>query len=142
MLIPNLDVVYTLPIHKPPLSLFNYHIIPTHLPLPHAAVGIKSPILETVAPLPLHAIVGVAILVPELGRYLIVVPREQLFAETVVLLFLPFLGQEFYDLGVAGDELVAVAPDAGFCVGFHDLLGVSGGMISQLDCMVLTELCR
>lgn len=47
-------------------SFIDLDIITAHLTLAHLAIFRERPILETVTPLPLHPIVGVLILIPEL----------------------------------------------------------------------------
>ena len=92
--------------------LLDLNIITTHLPLAHLPILCKRPILQTITPLPLHPIMRILILIPELDRDLVLEEREQLLAKSVVLLFLPFLGQEVFDCGGSGKERVAVSPDA------------------------------
>jgi len=98
--------------------LLDLNIVTTHLSLAHLPILCKRPILETITPLPLHPIMRILILVPELDRDLILREREQLLAKSVVLLFLPFLGQKVFDCGGPGKEGVAVSPDAvgGVCL--------------------------
>jgi hypothetical protein len=94
-------------------SFTDLDIVTAHLTLAHLAVFRKRPVLETVTPLPLHAIVGILIFIPDSmscgtgrSRYLdlpkldgnlVICKGEQLFPQTVALLFLPFLGQESLD---------------------------------------------
>ena len=51
---------------------------------------------------------------------------KQLFPQPVLLLLLPFLGQEFLDGGAAAEEGAAVAPDGGGRVGLGHFGGVPG----------------
>ena len=87
-----LGYVYSIDIDtilEPPLSFADLEIIATHLPFPHAAVLSKRPIFQAITALPLHLIVRVLILIPELHGDLVVLEGEQLFAELVILLLLP-----------------------------------------------------
>lgn len=111
---------------KPPSLLPNKDIIPTHLSLPHNALFIVRPILQAIAPLPLHPVVSILILVPELHGDLVVREGEELLAQTVVLLLVPLGGQELDDLFAAFQEDVAVAPDRVLGVRKADLFGVPG----------------
>lgn len=96
-----------------PLTSFAYlNIVPAHLPLAHAAVLGKRPVLEPVAALPLHAVVGVLVLVPELDRNLVAGKGEELLAEPVALFLFPLPGQESFDILGACEKGRAVAPDA------------------------------
>lgn len=73
---------------------------------------IERPVLQPVAPLPLHLVLPVLILIPELHRDLVLPEREQLLAQSIVVLTRP-LGREERDDGrVSAEKLVAVAPDA------------------------------
>lgn len=128
MLLRNLHRINIHPILIPPLLLTNLNIIPTHHPLPHNTILIERPILEPIAALPLHPIMGILILVPELNGDLIISKREELFTQLVVVLFVPLPGQKFDDLLRAGEEVVAVAPDAVGGVGFGDGYWVAVGL--------------
>jgi hypothetical protein len=62
-------IVHIDPIQKPPLPFSNLNLIPTHLPLCHSTVAGESPVFESVAPLPFHAVGRVLEFVPEVdGR--------------------------------------------------------------------------
>lgn len=65
------------------------------MPLPHLSVWGKGPILQAVAPLPLHAVVGILELIPELYGNFVVGKGKELLAQPVVLFPLPLLGQQF-----------------------------------------------
>lgn len=106
--------------YEPPLALCQLDIVTTHLSLPHSSILRKRPIFETIAALPLHTILHVLILVPKLDRDLVCCECEELFAQTVVLLPLPFLCEKVYDLVVALDKTGSVPPDAVFGIGFGD----------------------
>lgn len=67
----------------------------------------------------------IPILIPELDRDLILGEGEQLLAEGVVLLFLPFLGQEVLDGGSSGKERGPISPDAVGGVGLGNHFWVS-----------------
>jgi hypothetical protein len=108
------------------LTGFGYlDIITAHLPLPHPAILRKRPILETVAALPLHTIMRVLVLVPELDSNLVFGERKQLLAKTVALLPLPFLGQEFLNPYRTGEERRPVSPDAVRRIRFGNCLQIS-----------------
>lgn len=110
---------------EPPLSFLDLDIIPAHLPLTHPTIFRKSPILKTIASLPLHPVTAILVLVPELHGDLVVGESEQLLAQSIGLLLVPLLGQEVDDGFSTGEEAVAVAPDAVGGVGFGDGLRVS-----------------
>lgn len=133
--LPNSNILNIHSIHKPPpLPIpFNpkHHVIPRHHPLPHFTFTIKRPILQPITPLPFHPILCILILVPELHGDAVIGEREQLFAETVGMLLLPFLSQKF-DYGVGScEEGSTVAPDAVRGVSCCYFGGVS--MCSQLE---------
>lgn len=111
MLLGDLDRVHVDAVLEPPLLLADLDIVARHLSLTHTAILGEGPVLKAVAPLPLHLIVGVLILVPELHRDLVFVEREELLAQLVVVLFVPFPGEERYDLVSACDEPLTVSPD-------------------------------
>jgi len=125
MSLPNVDSIHIHPVHKPPIPLLNLDIIPTHLPLPHLAIGRESPVLKPIAPLPFHAVRTILILVPELNSYLVVRESEQLFAQAVRLFSCPLGCQEVLDGGGALQKVRTIAPNAvgGVCFGYG--LGVS-----------------
>lgn len=120
MFLPNHHLIHIHPVPKPPPRLPNLHIIPTHHPLPHHPVIPIRPILQSITPLPDVSRTPILILVPELHGDFILVEREQLFAQPVVFLPRPFLREEVGDCGVALQEGVSVAPDAGRGVGGED----------------------
>lgn len=73
MFLSNRDIFHVSTIHKPPTVSITVradeHVIPTHHPLAHLPrLPVKSPVLETIAPLPAHPVLGVLILIPELHR--------------------------------------------------------------------------
>lgn len=131
MLRTNLHRIHIHALFEPALLGRNLHVVPAHLPLRVPPVGRKRPVLEPVAPLPLHPVVGVLVLVPELHRDLVAafLKAEQFFPQAVVVLLAPFLGQEVDDGRGAGEEAVAVAPDAVFRVRFGDEFGVTGEVL-------------
>jgi hypothetical protein len=130
---PNVNSIHIYPVHKPPLLLRNLDIIPAHLPLPHLAIGGKSPVLKSVAPLPLHSIRAILIFVPELHRYLVVRESKKLFAQTVGLFFRPLGCEEVFDGGGSLEEVAAVAPDAVGGVGFGYGFGISSSRGAVLE---------
>jgi len=97
---------------EPPILLLQLDIIPTHLTLSHHTILPERPILKTITTLPLHAVAGVLILVPELHGNLVVRECKKFLAQAVILLFLPLGGQKGDYFILTTDELVAVAPDA------------------------------
>lgn len=125
MLLPNHHSININPIPKPPPLLPNLNIVPTHLPLPHPPILSKSPILKPVASLPLHSIVGILILVPELHGNLVVRESEEFLAQAVGFFFLPFRCEEGDDGVCTLEEVGAVAPDGVGGVGFGDGGGIS-----------------
>lgn len=69
----------------------------------------------------------ILVLVPKLDGDLVVGEGEKFFAEPVVLLLLPLLGQEVFDGGSPGEEDASVTPYAvgGVCSGaFLGILSV------------------
>lgn len=83
--------------------------------------------LDAVAPLPRHALERVLVLVPELhGDAVAAVVGEEFLAEAVGALAGPFVGEEGFDGGVAGEEGGAVAPGGGGGVGGGDEGGGAG----------------
>jgi len=126
MLLGDVDSIHINTIFEPPLVFGYQNIISAHLPLAHSAVLSERPVLKTVTPLPLHAIMRVLILVPELHRDLVIGECEQLLAQAVVLFLLPFLGQEVNNRICAREESVAVPPDGVGCVRFRACNGMPG----------------
>ncbi|PPJ51943.1 hypothetical protein CBER1_09686 [Cercospora berteroae] len=126
MLLPNLHRINIDPLLGPPLLLLNFNIIPTHLPLPHDPLIIKRPILQAIAPLPLHPIILILILIPKLHRNTIFCKSEQFLSKLVVFHFSPFGCEEGDDLVCAAEESVAVSPDGVGGVGLRDFGGVLG----------------
>lgn len=80
MLLPNLHPVDIHTVPKPPITLSNLYIIPAHHTLPHPAILREGPILQAIATLPLHPVVGILVLVPELDSDLVVAKSEELLA--------------------------------------------------------------
>lgn len=132
MSLRNRHLVHVHTLLEPPILLLQLDVVPTHLTLPHYAILPKRPILKTITSLPLHAVVGIPILVPELHGNLVVREREQFLAKPIILLFLPFGSQKGDDFVMATDELVAVTPDTIRCVGLGDLLWISDTEITIL----------
>lgn len=125
MLLPNLHSININPVPKPPPLLPNLNIIPTHLPFPHPPILSKSPVLKPIAALPLHPIVGILVLVPELDGNFVVRESEKFLAQAVGFFFFPLRGKEG-DYGVCAlEEVGAVAPDGVGGVGFGDGGGIS-----------------
>jgi len=118
MLLTNLHTIDINPFHEPPLTLLNQNIIRRILPFPHAPISSKRPILKTVGSLPLQPVTRILVLVPKLHSDLVVSEGEQFFSQDIVMFFLPFLREEFYDCIGALQESVPVSPYTVFCVCF------------------------
>lgn len=128
MLLSDLNLIHIHALPEPPLPLCELDVVPTHHALPHPAVGRKRPVLQPIAPLPLHPVVRVLVLVPELHGDAVVAEGEELLAQLIVALFLP-LGREESDDGVRpAEKRRAVAPYGVGGVCFGDILGVPGGV--------------
>jgi hypothetical protein len=115
------------------LALLDGDVVDTGLPPGHQAVLVELPQFVAVrAPPPA---VGVAGLVLEADRDAVAVERPQVLAQGVLLLACPFRGEEGDDLGAAGEEGVAVAPDGVLGVGEGDFVRVAGvpGVLGGLD---------
>jgi hypothetical protein len=84
MLLGNIDSINIHSLLEPALLGQDVNIVPTHLPLAHAAVFCERPILEAVTTLPLHIIMTVLVLVPELHGDLVVRESEQFLAQAVL----------------------------------------------------------
>lgn len=80
MLLGNINSVHVNSILEPALFLGYLDIITAHLPLPHATIIGESPVLEPITPLPLHTIVLVLVLIPELHGDFVVCECEELFS--------------------------------------------------------------
>jgi hypothetical protein len=61
----NVNIIHIYPIHEPSLFFRNLNIVPTHLSLSHLSISRESPVLKPIAPLPLHSIRAITILVPK-----------------------------------------------------------------------------
>lgn len=119
MLLRDVDRVHVLHIiREPPLR--DLDIIAAHLPLPHPTIFGESPVFQAVTTLPLHAVVFVLVLIPELHGDTVSREGEKLFTQAIRLLLIPLLGQKVDDGLGPSEELVAVAPDAVFGVRFGD----------------------
>lgn len=81
MLFRNIDSIDVDSILEPALLGRDLNIIPAHLPLSHPTILRERPVLETITTLPLHSIMAVLILIPELDCDLVVLEREQLLAQ-------------------------------------------------------------
>ena len=147
MFLTDRDIVYIHSIDKPaPLTISvraEKQIIPTHHALAHLPrLMIESPIFQTIASLPSHAIIRILILIPELNRDPIVPESEQLLAQSIVTFALPFCRQKF-DNGVCPrEEAGTVTPDASWRVGLRHSLGISFAwlMVSWRACLK-REIC-
>jgi hypothetical protein len=81
MLLRDINSIDIDSILEPALFRQDLNIIPAHLPLSHATILCKRPVLEAITPLPLHAIMFVLVLIPELDCDLVVRESEQLLAQ-------------------------------------------------------------
>lgn len=104
MFLTDRDSIYINSINKPaPLTIpvrAEKQIIDAHHTLAHfPRLTIKGLILQAIASLPSHSIIRILILIPRLDRDPIIPEREQLLAETVVVLALPF-GRQKLDNGI------------------------------------------
>lgn len=82
------------------------------MPLPHSAVLRVRPIFEPITALPFHSVMGVLVLIPELYCDLVVGECEELLAETIALLLLPFFRQHVLYRSGSGEKRGTVPPDA------------------------------
>jgi hypothetical protein len=96
-------------------------------------VLVELPQLVAVRPPPLP--VGVPALVLEADGDAVAVEGPQVLAQRVLVLARPLRGEELDDLGAAGDEGVAVAPDGVLRVGERHPVRVAGvpGVLGGLD---------
>lgn len=83
MLLRDINSIDINSVLEPTLLDGDLNIVPAHLPLAHAAIFRESPVFEAITTLPLHSIVAVLILIPELHCNLVVRKSEQLFAQTI-----------------------------------------------------------
>lgn len=132
MLLANGHLVHIYSLGEPPLTLGQLDIVTTHLPLPHSSILRKRPVLEAIAALPLHTIFCILVLIPKLDRDLVCREREELFAQTIISLPLPFLCEKVYDLVVALNKAGSVPPDAilGICFGNGDR--IPGNLLADI----------
>ena len=119
MPLSNLHTIHIHALLEPPLPFPNLHIIPAHHPLPHPPIRIERPVLQPIAPFPLHPITRILILVPKLHGDLVLGEREQFLPQPVVLLLRPLLCEKGFDSSTPLQEGGPVAPDAGRRVGFR-----------------------
>jgi len=81
MLLRDIDNIDIDSILEPALFGRDLNIVPAHLPLPHPTILCKRPVLEAITTLPLHFIMAVLVLIPELDSDFVVLESEQLFAQ-------------------------------------------------------------
>src|SRR2546423_839786 len=92
---------------------------------------IKRPILQSIAPLPLHAVILVSILVPKLYSnlvhiaFLLAPDSEEFLPQAVFPFLVPLFGQERNDLVSAPNKVASVPPDAIRCVAVRDLCRIA-----------------
>jgi hypothetical protein len=111
-------------IGRPTLTRFaDLNIIPTHLPFSHLSILGKRPVLEAVTTLPLHAIMCILELVPELHGDLVVRKSEKLLAKAIAFLLLPLFCEKLFNAGGSDNERRPISPDAVRCVGLGNHLG-------------------
>lgn len=116
---------------EPPFGILDLDIVSTHLPLAHSAILRERPVLQPITTLPLHTIVAILVLIPELHRDLVVGESEELFAQAIRLLLVPLPCEKVNDGFAAGEEAVAIAPDAVGCVCFGNGRGISVGTLCK-----------
>ncbi|GAA3086731.1 hypothetical protein GCM10020254_33990 [Streptomyces goshikiensis] len=119
--------------HQAALRGGDRDVVDAGLAASHQAVGVELPLLVAVAAPPLAG--RVVPLVLEADGDAVAGVRPQLLAEPVVELAPPLVGEEGADLGAAGEEAVAVAPDGVLRIGEGDALGVAAvpGILRGLD---------
>jgi hypothetical protein len=145
MLLRDIDSIDIDSIFEPPLFRRDLNIIPAHLPLSHPAILCKRPVFEAIATLPLHSIMFVLVLVPELDCDLVVRESEQFLAQAVLnrhqhyptgllqkaspirCFLLPLRSQELDNGFGAGQKAATVPPDGVSRVRFSD-----GGWVSWI----------
>lgn len=110
MLLTDLNFVDIYSLSKPPLALTQKDIIATHLPLSHFTIIRERPVFEPIASLPLHLIMSILILIPELHGDLVICKGEQLLSKLIIVFLLPFLGEKLDYLISSLNELVTIAP--------------------------------
>jgi hypothetical protein len=117
----------------PALVLLDPYVVDAGLAPGHQPVLVELPQLVAVRPPPLP--VGVVRLVLEADGDAVAVEGPQVLAQGVLAFTRPLFGEESDDLGAAGDEGVAVAPDRVLGVGEGDLVGITGvpGVLGGLD---------
>jgi len=120
-------------IDEPSLLFLDLYIVSAHLPLPHTAIWRKCPVLESVTPLPLHAVRAVLEFIPELHRDAVLRKCEQLLAQLVIMLAAPLFGQELLDGIVALQEACSVAPDAVLSVCWSNFDGISTTLLDVFN---------
>ena len=105
-------------------SLVDLNIVTAHLALAHLAIFRERPVLQTIASFPLHLVMRILILIPELYSDLIVGEGKELFAKAVILLFVPLLGQKMLNCSCTREERGAIPPNAVGSIRFCDGLWV------------------
>lgn len=135
VLLRDIDRVHVDPIFEPTLVIGYQDIVTAHLPLTHATVIRKRPIFEAIASLPLHAIICVLVLVPELHCNLVVSKGEQLLSQLIALLFDPLLGQKPNNSLGATEEVLSIPPNAVIRVsfGYGFWVSIVHGIACELD---------
>lgn len=95
----------------------NLDVIPAHVSLSHLSILCECPILETVTPFPLQAILHILVFIPKLDSDLVVCKSEELLSQAIITLLLPLLGEELLDGGSSDDEGGPITPDGFRCIG-------------------------
>lgn len=138
MFVTDRDIIYIDSVHKPaPLTIpvrAKQQIVAAHHSLAHLSrLMIKGPILQAIASLPSHFIIRILVLVPELNRDPIIPKSEQLLAQAIIVLALPF-GCEKLDNGVcAGEKEGTITPDTIRSVGLRDSRGIPCAWLVRVD---------
>lgn len=93
------DFIYVNALNKPASLAIavrsEEQVITAHHTLAHfPRFSIKSPILQSIAPLPTHSVSRVLVFIPELHGDAIITERKELLAQTVVVLSLPLSSQK------------------------------------------------
>src|SRR3954462_15804158 len=103
---------------KPPVLLRNDHVVDRRLAAPHQAVLVELPLLVAVGAIPLAARIVPFVL--EANRDAVFVERPEVLDQAVVVLLLPFAGEERDDGLAPLKNLGAIAPAAVLGIGERD----------------------
>src|SRR6478752_4717300 len=103
---------------KPPVLLCNRHVVDRGLAPPHQAVLVELPLLVAVGAVPLAA--GIVPFVLEAHSDAVFIKRPEVLDQAVVVLLLPFAGEERDDGFAPLKNLGAIAPAAVLGIGQRD----------------------